>query len=46
MEPEKPETTVQAEEHLDLSKIVPISAEEELKLGAFLSKFQASIKGD
>ena len=31
---------------LDLSKVVPISAEEEIKLGAFLDKFKSSIKGD
>lgn len=46
MEATKPEETSQKEETLDLSKIVPISEEEEVKLGAFLSKFQASIKGD
>ena len=34
------------EEVLDLSKVVSISAQEELKLGAFLSKFKTSIKGD
>ena len=31
---------------LDLTKVVPISAEEEAKLGAFLDKFKSSIKGD
>lgn len=31
---------------MDLSKTVPISAEEEVKLAAFLNKFQMNIKGD
>ena len=31
---------------MDLSKVTPISAEEEIKLGAFLDKFKISIKGD
>ena len=38
--------SAEAEPTLDLSKTVPISAEEEKKLGAFLQRFQASIKGD
>lgn len=43
---QKQSAAPQQEENLDLSKTVPISAEEEQKLGAFLQKFQASIKGD
>ena len=34
------------EETLDLSKTVPITAEEEVKLGAFLDKLKLNIKGD
>ncbi len=33
-------------EILDLSKTVPISAEEELKLASFLKRMQEGIKGD
>jgi hypothetical protein len=49
MELNKEEKTVaetKEEESIDLSKVTPISKEEEIKLNAFLNKFTADIKGD
>ena len=46
MEKDDKQNEEKKEEVLDLSKTVPISAEEEQKLAGFLGRLKAGIKGD